>query len=221
MKSNSKYDYRFNVLLLISCLLLTSCFHRSPPCGPFKNYIYDIDSMAASIYEVADGTDGFNISDGAFTGASILFSDLVMVISADNITYIADSTSPGQNKNWLIKSAYACSPPVPYTDETIVSISITSNNDYKGALPAGTELNELFMVNYHSEFPGVTSPMYSLYPSPKALNEYIAQTPNSVAHLGLRLTEAPSLSLTHIFTITYTHGSGESFVLTTPEVTFQ
>jgi hypothetical protein len=177
--------------------------------------------MAANIYEVPEGAIDPSISEVGFNGASILFSDLLMVVSAENITYIANVILPDRKQNWLIKTANACSPPVPYTDETIASITITSNNDYNNSLPAGVVLNELFIVSYLSEFPGFPSIMYSLQATPPALGAYVSQSPNSVAHLGLRLTEPPVLSSAHIFTIIYTHNSGESFVLNTQEITFQ
>jgi len=177
--------------------------------------------MAANIYEVPEGTVNPSISDMGFNGTSILFSDLLLVISAENITYIANVILPDIKQNWLVKTANACSPPVPYTDETIASISITSNSNYNNSLPAGTVLNELFIVNYRSEFPGFPATLYSMPPTPQALGDHVSQSPNSVAHLGLRLTEPPDLSSTHIFTITYTHNSGESFVLNTQEITFQ
>jgi len=203
------------------CALAVSCSDSSPPCGPFTNYIYDIDGMAADIHEVPGGDVNPSISEVGFNGASLLFSDALIVISAEDITYIAKNTLPDLKQNWLIKTANACSPPVPYTDESIAGISITSNNDYNDALPAGAVLNELFTVNYLSEVPGYPSTLYSMSSTVQTLDEHVIHHPNSVAHLGLRLIEPPGSPSLHIFTITYTHNSGESFVMNTQEISFQ
>ena len=221
MKTRTTYRNRFNVVLIIISVLVISCSDSGPPCGPFSNYIYDINSMTANIYEVPEGVVDPLINDVGFNGASIVFPDFLMVISAENITYIANNILPDLKQNWLIKTANACSPPVPYTDETIASISVTSNNDYNSSLPAGAVLNELFIVNYQSQFPGFPATLYSILSTPQILGDYVSLSPNSVAHLGLRLIESPSLFSTHIFTITYTHNSGESFILNTQEITFQ
>lgn len=208
-------------LLLVSALLFSCSGESSPPCGPFSNYIYDIDSMAANIYEVPDGTDYPAISGVEFAGPSIAHSDLLLVLSAESVTYIAKATSPEFRQSWLIKSANACSPPLPYTDETISDISITSNSDFNDTLPSGTVLNAQFLVEYLSEYPGLPTTLYELWPAPESLLDYVSRSPNSVAHLGLRLVEGPTSFPSHIFTITYTHSSGETFEMITPEITFE
>ncbi|MGD8593045.1 MAG: hypothetical protein PVF82_09460 [Gammaproteobacteria bacterium] len=208
-------------LLLVSALLFSCGDESSPPCGPFSNYIYNIGSMAANIYEVPDGTDYPAIGRVEFAGSSIALSDLLLVLSAESVTYIAKATSPEFRQGWLIKSANACSPPLPYTDETISDITITSNSDFNDMLPSGTVLNTLFLVEYISEYPSLPTTLHELWPAPESLLDYVSRSPKSVAHLGLRLVEVPTSSPSHTFTITYTQSSGETFEMTTPEITFE
>ena len=213
---------RLKWALLLASALLFSCFDESNlPCGPFSNYIYDIDSMAANIYEVPDGTDYPEISGVDFAGSNIALTDFLLVLSTENVTYLAKATSPEFRQGWLIKSANACTPPFPYTDETISDITITSNSDFNDTLPSGTVLNALFLVEYLSKYPSLPNTLDKLRPAPVSLIDYVSRSPNSVAHLGLRLVEAPTSSPSHTFTITYTHSSGETFVMTTPEITFE
>ena len=52
----------------------------------------------------------------------------------------------------LIKSAYACSPVPPYTDEKIEILNIISNQDFSDDFPAGANLNSLFNVEYNDQW---------------------------------------------------------------------
>ena len=120
-----------------------------------------------------------------------------------------------RNAGWtipsMIKSAHACTLEPPYTDEVIKDIIITSDSDFSATKLKGANLSDLFEV-YDIQY-GLSMPM--------PLSEFIATHQRSTLYLRLRLSENPSVSYEHRFTIRYIHQDDEEFVMTTPILKFQ
>jgi hypothetical protein len=91
----------------------------------------------------------------------------------------------------FISSALACDPGEPYSEEKITAITITANQDFDALHPAGTNLNDVFYVQY-----------YSLSGSTFTIEEFLKTSPK-VGNLLFLLASAPDVQKQIQFTITY------------------
>ncbi len=120
-----------------------------------------------------------------------LYSIFITPITETYFAMIQRSNSFG-----LIKSAYACSPIIPTTEDKIDSILIISDNDFDSAHPAGTDLSELFNIVVNDQ----TS---NIYYEKFKLNDYISTKPYVPNEMTLILNSPPNLTINFGFTVKY------------------
>ncbi|MFN6945724.1 MAG: hypothetical protein ACK4ND_12325 [Cytophagaceae bacterium] len=171
------------ILILTAYVLLpivgiVSC--NKHDCGPFPNRYKTV------------GLDWFNYKaiysdnpDSSFTlseieNDSVDYNQYAILIKPKQETYFARSSNFGNFS--LVKTAYACSPVEPKTDEKIDSIVITSTKDYNANHPSGSDLSDLFDVVVVDHSNHVYYERYSL-------SNYIKTTPFVPNELTLLLKE--------------------------------
>ncbi|TLX47029.1 hypothetical protein C1E24_10965 [Pseudoalteromonas phenolica] len=122
----------------------------------------------------------------------------------------------------LMSKAYACSPVLPFTEQRISSIKITSSAAFNDDLPAGSSLNDVFDVVYLDYVP---TPYYSEQNGDVdyfSVTEFTAQPDNMPAEITqLALNTEPKYKQNHVFFIEINFHSGEQFLLETREVSFK
>lgn len=168
--------------LLISINLLTALYscnkgYNDDGCGGSTNYTPTITHLKdISISAYNQQTNSVIQNDG-----NVKATDIALNISM-NVDYVALNESKQNFRNPFVTAAYACTPPVFYQlSDSIVAITITSNNDYDDTHKAGANLYEYFQ-------------------SPE-LSEINGTEPSTDAGYMMYLNQAPKENTAHKFTI--------------------
>lgn len=217
--------------LAVAAAVLSACGGGDDidTCGPFINYNpYDIVGLEAKAvsFEQLPERVAYEVNTTELTGSDII-SEGRFIIELDADTEQGSTTTYhlGENADFwqglsIFNKAYACSPPPPYTNEVIESITITSDRDFSVEYPAGSSLNELFVVA-HQRFGYVydeNSDGERIY---KPLNDFLNTQPSASMFMQLMLTQTPESEKSHQFTIDYKHTDGEQFTISTTTVNFE
>jgi hypothetical protein len=130
MKKQFKYFTGFYVLFLIAGV---SCNSLIEDCGPFPEKYNVVSLQWDSV--------GSN---------AVQFEDFALTIQPVAASFF--SSTKTKSFQWIQKS-YACSGLPPETDDLIVNIEITANNDFSPLYTQGTNLIDVFDVEvlYHRE----------------------------------------------------------------------
>ncbi len=176
---------------LLSVITLSSIINScgklgGATCGRkdrFSDYKYHANQISGTLRAVI-GSDEEDIRTHSYT-----YNELIFKIGFSGQHY--SCISPTFD---LFPSAYACSPPEPYSDEKITDIIIISNEDYDETHPAGTDLKDLFEVQ-------------SSNGNRSTVSEYLQKQPK-IEYIEFKLAKAPEEKKTHTFTITY-HYAGK------------
>lgn len=121
---------------------LISC--EDDNCGPFANKFKTVDLDWRTLKAVYSDTAASKLILTEIENDSVYYELYSISIFPLTESYFAQNTN-----NWsfnLIQSAYACTPPIPSTDEKIDSIIIVSETDFDINHPAGTDLSGLFDI---------------------------------------------------------------------------
>lgn len=112
-----------------------------------------------------------------------------------------------------VSNANACS----IAQGAIETLNITSDQNFSDSLPAGENLNSIFEIINLTDLPSGTST------SPIGLDTFVALNPISIYHAGLQLglTENPTVSKTHRFTIEYKSSYYSRTFITSESITFE
>ena len=198
----------FNLVLIVACSDDDDC-----GSGGSTNR-FKVNDISLSNLKLEDPTlELTNHTLVAATPQDVL-SEKEYFIAVNLITenYTAHKQSP---KFSLVESAYACSPMPPYSDETILSLTVRANKDFSSAHPAGADLTELFDVVVFNAHKGI-------YYSRMSVSDYIASQPSSPNKLYLVLNTAPEKQDSFNFEVSYhTSLKGQEvkiFKKQTPEV---
>ena len=201
-----KLTLAFTLLSVLACELQPDPIDL---CGDLSETgPYDIKSLKLEIIESAYATENIE------TGTVVTKDSFFIRIRVDERIFLKISKKKREYFQ-LLRSAHACSPAPAYTDEIISEITITSNSDFSSNKKQGEDISELFQV-YAAD--SIAADGANL---PMSLPEYVGNHYRSGALLGLKLLEDPTISKSHIFTITYKHEDGELFTLKTPTATFK
>lgn len=125
----------------------------------------------------------------------------------------------------LISKAHALSPMPPQTEESIVSLDITSAVDFSQQYPSGSNLNALFSVTYDDAL----NRYYSYHNDTKTfftVDEFLqygrdGEALNAGFTRNLVLNTGPEYPLNMTFYIRIELDNGKVFSLETQEITFQ
>ena len=136
----------------IFILLTISCDLTGSDCGPFNNANYKITGFDTSLKQVtvSDSTmKSFELKN--FENDSIAFSEFAIHMIPNTESYAINSKYKSGIS--LSETAYACSPPIPSSEDRITDIQIFSSKSYITDFSSSENIAELFdiIVLYHAE----------------------------------------------------------------------
>lgn len=182
----------------LSCFLSLSV-GCGPQCEPIDDYLELLAKGGKlTAHNAPTAPNGFDAitNDSEAISASEYLIEIRLVEKSEGSSMSLENTSPGFTFS-LFENAYACSYPPPLEFDTIHRINITSDANFSPDYPAGTSLNPLFKVEFYQK--GVLDglELYGLDVTNLSVgNVAIPEL------LQLALTEEPSLSKQHQFTVT-------------------
>ncbi|TCI05219.1 hypothetical protein EZV61_04450 [Corallincola luteus] len=220
-------------VIALSTLAITACDDSNDNwnCDELIAYEANIIAMQVTPFEYQPENDPYPYESPYFTfelspledAAETNAENYLLSLTADieNTPLVSSTTHSWFDalNGLFISKAYACTPAEDIYYEEIDAIRITSDQDFSEQYPAGSELNELFIVQWAYK-DGYSYDADTDVATPYTLAEYVAQTPDAYQLLQIRLSEAPTTDPVHQFTIEYSLTNGEQYVMTTPLVTF-
>ena len=179
----------------IAVLLTTitiSCSSATDICGPLPDK-FRVADFSTSVKQVTDyDPENLTIQLSVFPGGSIQFDEFAIDMIPVIDTFF--SSVPGRMNFQFIQSAYACSPIIPVSVDTITDIQIYSDGDFTPEYPAGENIAVFFDA-------------YALYnndgPERVNLPQFIAGEPLAPDQLILLLNTAPVEATEMRFTVRY------------------
>lgn len=194
-----KHEFMKNKLFILVCGLsfvfflgLFSC--NEDDCGPFNNAFKTVDlefSIHEAIYSEDEET---KLVLNGIENDSVDYDLYAISVRPVSEFYMTQNTN-----SWsfsLIQSAYACTPPIPSTEEQIDSIVIVSETDFDLDHPAGTDLSGLFDIV-------VTDYVFEINQERNSLEEFLATSPTVPSEWALILKEQPEETKNFAFSIKY------------------
>jgi hypothetical protein len=189
-KMKKKINFFIVSYLVFLCLSIISC---EDECGSSPNK-FKIKSLKWQTFQIENTEEKYNIKFYEIEDKSVSYKKFSIKINAEIDTYYSNNIfSP---KNIFIRSAYACDPALPTSDETITKIEIFANNDYNKHYKSGKDISNLFDIL-------VVSNTNEFYYDKFDLNEFINSKPNVANELVLILKEAPENTSNFKFEIKY------------------
>jgi len=178
MKKQFRFFIGFYFLFLI---IGASCDSLIDDCGPFPDK-YNVVSLEWD----------------ATSTNTVQFDDLVINIRPMISTFFSSRDSNTFN---LIQQSYACSGLPPETDDQLINIEITSNNDYTPLYTQGTNLIDLFDVEvYYSREDNRST--YSL-------TEFLSEDRKFPDQMTLKLNTPPAVNGEFSFIFKFTIDGAE------------
>jgi hypothetical protein len=216
MKQSTKLTSVLFSLLFVGC-----SGEEGPdnPCGDLGSPEYSIKNYQLNIFnsdkrgEVVDGA----VYDG---DEAIDFNSLIIKLDIEQNTVAKHFEALFDFS--LINKAYACSQVLPYTEQRISNINITSSTAFNDDLPAGSSLNDVFDVVYLDYVPTQYYAQVNGDVDYFSLTEFTAQPDNMPAKITqLAFNTEPTYKQNHVFFIEINFHSGEQFLLESREISFQ
>jgi len=191
MLKKALFSYIFIVGIFI--LLTVSCGITDTGCGPFTNYNYKITDFETSLKQVIYiNPINQDVELGALEKDTLDFDELVIQMLPDTESYTAQAS---HKLNFsFFETAYACSPPIPSSEDKITDIQIFSNKNYSTEFSSQQNISELFDIVV--QYPNRGSQRLSL-------NEFLATNPEAPTEIILLPNTAPSSTNSFQFTVKY------------------
>ncbi len=184
--------------IISGLICLSSCLkiNPEPQCGPFNNR-FSSTGLTTNTLKIKSYDSLSGRFDIAYLNLldTIPYKKLALRLMPEKKFYIATSLHKGCTFS-IFSEAYACSPPIPYSDEKVDDIIIKSNTDYDQTHISGDNLADLFEVVIVDNF-------NSIYNNKMSLKNFLALRPNTKDELYLLLTKAPEKTDDFIFQIQY------------------
>lgn len=185
---------RLMALSLLALLLASGACDGTggTDCGPFKDKFKTTDFSSAVFKATFDTLrvkpnlspiEGDTLEEGQYAVRMEPVKELYSRSSIPSVSF------------QVARSAYACSPPIPTSDEVIQDIRIFSDKRFKDDYPAGKDLSGLFdvVVLNRADFG------YRRF----ELKNFLEREPNAVDELVLILDAKPETTSNFQFTIEY------------------
>lgn len=185
----------FGAYLLIFILSLVSCDNKDD-CnfGSSKFRVTGLNGSVGKIFYYISSSDTQINSVLPIANATINYKDFAILLNSQ-IVFATNKSLPLNNFS-LINSAYACSPPIPYTDENIDSIVISATKDFDKNYLAGSNLNDLFDISNFSN--GLSSLKDKVH-----LKDYFKIERPALESFILTLRQAPEITTDFVFLVKY------------------
>ncbi len=182
----------FLLLMAVTILSSLSC-GDGLDCGPFPNF-FKLTNLGSKLFEVEYSEDRSSIIDyNRITENQVVYDKFAIGIIAEIDTY--GWNNPTQNFG-LISTAYACTPPIPESEEQIDNIIITTNKDFNLNYPQGSDLSEIFDIVVYDEANNLNNVRFDL-------NEYIGMNPVVPYQSYLILKEQPDTITSFQFNVQF------------------
>jgi len=184
--------------MISGSIWLLSCSKRNhdDDCGPFPN---KFKSTGVFVYTLkVDSFDSLSrsyIFDTLKVTDTVQFNELAIQLTPEKSFYIGSAIRQ-KCASSVFNEAYACSPPIPYSDEQNDYIIITSTKDFDQTHKIGKNLTDLFDVVILDLFKNII--YYRM-----SLQDYLALRPNTKDELILILKKAPEKTDDFLFNIQY------------------
>jgi len=216
MKRSTVFTSALFALLIAGC---SDDEGPDTPCGDLSTPEYAIEDYTLSVFNST--LRGEYVGGEAYESVdAINFQNFIikLEIEKNSLAKRFDSVFDFS----FISKVYACSPVLPFTEQRISSIQITSSAAFNDDLPAGSSLNDVFDMVYLDY---VTTPYYSEQNGDVdyfSVTEFIAQPDNMPAEITqLALNTEPAYKQNHVFFIEINFESGEQFLLESREISFK
>jgi len=214
------------ISILFLALLLSACLDSETPvdtCAGLKSGSYDIQDIAVNGLFYDNTTLDYYYWRYAIpikTDQVVTHNNFILELKATSTSLSAKTKS-----DWLfnfspIKLAVACSLAPPATQEIISMLNITSNNEFDDTHTIGSNLNELFTVEY-VDGRGVNRDFYLNNTRTYNLNEFVNESPQGMKYIHLKLIRSPTLSKVQNFKIEYMQTDGDYYERYLDTVTFK
>ena len=179
--------------LLALLLTFGACSTAGPNCGPFQDK-FKTTGFSSEVFSATP--DSLNVAPNLspVEGDTLRKGHLAVRMEPKKVLYSQSSRSSTSFQ--IINSAYACSPPIPSSDEVIKDIRIYSDSHFKDGYPAGEDLAGLFDVVI------LNRSDYGRYRRFE-LNDFLEREPNAVDELILVLDARPETASKFQFTVEY------------------
>ncbi len=180
-------------ILFISNFVFSSCNSPTDTCGPFPSH-YETTDFEVTLSDITIQTEqGINITQNELNPDSVpvqRFSILMEPVKEYYFVKAAETTS----SRWFNSMLIACSPSIPTSEETIQSLSISSNLAFNAETKAYDEL-----IGYFDIITFSTQDGYKRYSYP----EFIAAKPTVPQAMFIVLNTVPDQQKPMKFTVLY------------------
>lgn len=179
-------------LVSLFMIIAISCNITGDDCGPFDNKFKTVDFQAGLKNISISENPGLDVQYSTLESDTIRFDKLGLSMFPIGEYYSMNSERV--NSFSLIPSAFACSPPIPVSEEMITNIEIFSNRNFNSEYTSGENLADLFEIVILYRGSG-----YQL----SNLNEFLSSEPNVPDEIFLVLKSAPETTEPIQFTVKY------------------
>lgn len=179
--------------LLALFLTFGACSTAGTDCGPFEDKFKTTD-FSTEVFRATFDTVQVEPNLSPIEGDTLEEGSYAVRMVPEKMLY--STRSKASTSFQIINSAYACSPPIPTSDEVIKDIRIYSDKRFKDDYPAGEDLSGLFdaVVLNRADFGG-----YRRF----ELTNFLEKEPNAVDELILILVAKPETTSSFQFTVEY------------------
>jgi hypothetical protein len=182
--------------MISASIWLISCEEINPnPCGPFDNRYVSTGLTASTLKIISYDSLQVKFTFDYLNEADTVSFNKFAVSLTPKKQFYRVSALPQRHSFSIFSGAYACSPPIPYSEEKVDSIIITSTSDFDQAHKSGNDLADLFDVAVLDQS---GSKYYRM-----GLTDYLALGPTTKDQLVLCLKKAPQKTDDFVFKIQY------------------
>jgi len=183
---------KFFISSYLIFLLVGTFSCEKDDCGPFANpkqQLSEISGAAVNLQQLDN-----NIGSTEVAMDSVPFVHFGFRLNA---VFKPLTNSQAQRKVLgfrVIESAYACTPPPPFTDDNLNSIEIMADRDFNSNYGIGSDLSSLFdLVEYES--------FSLLFEQRTILQSFVESSPEMPSRMTFVLNQAPETSEAITFTV--------------------
>jgi len=199
-------------IILYVGLLLSCSKPEEDDCGPFTNRfkVNGINMKCLKLIDYDSLSNDYQF-DSISSNDTLSIDNFFIELDPVKEFYIAGNSI---KRFSIISEAYACSPPIPFSETSIDYITMTCNKDYDSSHKAGVDLISKFDVIVLDIYKNIIN--YRL-----SLKDFIYLRPNAKDRLYLVLNKEPEKSDSYKFEITYmqTQNSNQAlFKMETKEI---
>lgn len=207
---------------LVGCNSDSSGPHGGDQCGDIAKSMFDITDFSLGEFKIEHGNVDEFVNSPYDSTLPINYQELVLQLKADT-QYVAGVSGPSFQFS-LISTAYACSPILPFTTESITDIKITSSAAFSDELSAGSSLNDVFDVVFIGLEYSNQVAYRQLESSEKdyfSISEFLnIEEKRASKFIQFALNSEPTYKQNHVFYIEISLDTGEQFSLESQELSF-